>query len=462
MTVTRDLLTYRAPRHDSGEFYQRVLDADSRPVPEWMRRTGPFGDEATDVPVAKYLDRKFHDLEIEKVWKRTWQMACREDQIPEVGDTFVYDIADMSFVVVRVTPTVIRAYPNACLHRGRKLVDSGARCAARLRELRCAFHGFTWDLEGSLAAVPGSWDFPHADFDGWTLPEVKVGTWGGFVFLNPDPDAGPLADFLGDIDEHFAPYGYADRYTAAHVVKVVPCNWKVAQEAFMESFHVLATHPQFLPQASNLDVQYDAWGNYSRAMSASFLPSGFLNWEPTEQEIVNASLDRRLDADGGEVTIPDGKTARLHMGDQARESLVPYLGAERARGLTDAEVSDNFYFTLFPNLHPWSSYNRICFRFRPYGNDPDRAIQDVYMLSPHSGERPPAAPTHYLTDDEDFTAGTELGAYFARILNQDLQNMPNVQQGLKATRKPTVTFSRYQELKIRHFHKLLDETIARP
>jgi phenylpropionate dioxygenase-like ring-hydroxylating dioxygenase large terminal subunit len=309
--------------------------------------------------------------------------------------------------------------------------------------------------------VPSAWDFPHVDFDQWDLEQVRVGTWGGFVFINPDPDAGPLEDFLGDIDEHYGRYGYADRYTAAHVVKVVPCNWKAAQEAFMESFHVIATHPQLLPQSANLDSKYDVFGNLSRAITPNFLPSAFLNWLPTEQEIVNATLDRRLDA-AERVKVPAGTTARLVMADQARASLAKVIGLEKAEALTDAEVSDSYYYTLFPNLHPWGAYNRICFRFRPYRNDPDRAIQDVYLLNPHSGEKPPPAATHYLKDDEDFTAGTEIGPYLARILNQDLYNMPNVQEGLKATRKTTVTFSRYQEMKIRHFHKLLREALDRP
>jgi phenylpropionate dioxygenase-like ring-hydroxylating dioxygenase large terminal subunit len=461
MTITEELLSYMAPRKEPGTFYQRVLDTDSRPVPDLLRRTSSLGDEATEVPVCDYLSQEAHHLEVEKVWKRTWQMACREDEIANVGDTLVYDVANMSFLIVRVTPSVIRAYPNACLHRGRKLVDSGLRCAARLREFRCAFHGFTWDLEGSLAEVPSAWDFPHVDFDQWELQQVRVGTWGGFVFINPDPDAGPLEDFLGDIDEHYARYEYADRYTAAHVVKVVPCNWKAAQEAFMESFHVIATHPQLLPQSANLDSKYDVFGNLSRAITPNFLPSAFLNWLPTEQDIVNATLDRRLDADE-KVTVPEGMTARLVMADQARASLANVIGPEKANALTDAEVSDSYYYTLFPNLHPWGAYNRICFRFRPYRNDPDRAIQDVYLLNPHSGDKPPAAATHYLKDDEDFTAGTEIGPYLGRILNQDLYNMPNVQEGLKATLKSTVTFSRYQEMKIRHFHKLLREALDRP
>lgn len=460
MTTTEALVALLAPPHEPGSFYQRVLDSDRYPVPAVLRESSPLEDGPVEVRVQRYLAREFHDLEVEKVWKRAWQMACREDEIPAVGDTLVYDVADLSFVVVRVSPTVIRAYPNACLHRGRKLVDS-APCAARLSELRCAFHGFTWDLEGSLAAVPSSWDFPHADFDEWQLTEVKVGTWGGFVFINPDPDAAPLEDFLGDLDRHFAKYDYQNRYTAAHVVKVVPCNWKAAQEAFMESFHVIAVHPQLLPESSNLDAQYDAWGNYSRAVSPNFLPSAFLNWLPTEQEILDSALDRRLDRDPV-VTVPEGMTAREVGADQARRALVPVIGEDKAAQLCDSEMADSFYFTLFPNLHPWSAYNRICFRFRPYGNDPDRAIQDVYLLNPYAGVRPPASRTHVLSADEDFTAGTEIGPYLARIINQDLYNMPKVQEGMKATRKPVLTFSRYQESKIRHFHKLLDEWIARP
>jgi hypothetical protein len=229
----------------------------------------------------------------------------------------------------------------------------------------------------------------------------------------------------------------------------------------MESFHVIAVHPQLLPESSNLDAQYDAWGNYSRAVSPNFLPSAFLNWLPTEQEILDSALDRRLDRDPV-VTVPDGMTAREVGADQARTAVARVIGEDKAALLCDSEMADSFYFTLFPNLHPWSAYNRICFRFRPYGNDPDRAIQDVYLLNPYAGERPPASPTHVLSADEDFTAGTEIGPYLARIINQDLYNMPKVQEGMKATRKPVLTFSRYQESKIRHFHKLLDEWIARP
>ena len=127
-----------------------------------------------------------------------WQFACRVEHIPEPGDYIVYEIADLSFVVIRTDTGEIKAYPNACLHRGRRLKDHDGHCS----ELRCPFHGFAWALDGELADVPASWDFPHvaarAD-DDFHLPECKVGTWAGFVFINPDPDAEPLDDFLGDL-----------------------------------------------------------------------------------------------------------------------------------------------------------------------------------------------------------------------------------------------------------------------
>ncbi|BCB88573.1 aromatic ring-hydroxylating oxygenase subunit alpha [Phytohabitans suffuscus] len=452
-----ELLKYQAPAFDPGTFYQHVLDTDTREVPETLRRQNPLTQRTEDVPVETYFSPEVHQQEVERIWKRAWQMACREEEIPEVGDTLVYNIATLSFIVARVAPDVIKAYPNACLHRGRKLVDE-ATCATRLREFKCAFHGFTWNLEGDLALVPAAWDFPDLDPEGWHLPEVVVGRWGGFVFINPDPGAEPFEDYIGDLPDHFRRAPLEDRYIAAHVAKIVPCNWKAAQEAFMESFHVITTHPQLLPQSSNFDAQYDAWGNYSRAISPNFLPSAFLSWFPTDQEIMDASVDRRLDVEPA-VVVPEGVSAREHGAHMAREAVRKVIGDE-ADKFCDAEMADSFYFTLFPNIHPWAAFNRLTFRFRPNGNDPNTAIQDVYILSPFSGERPPAAKVHWLTAEEDFTAGFEIGGYLARILNQDLFNMPKVQEGLKATQKQTVTFSKYQESKIRHFYTLYDAWLS--
>jgi nitrite reductase/ring-hydroxylating ferredoxin subunit len=168
-----------------GVRYQELLDADSRPenVPVTLRWQGNEHLGSTDIPRRRYVDRAYHELEKERLWRKVWQMACREEDIPDVGDTLVYDICDLSILVVRSAPGEIRAFFNACLHRGRQLKEGDGNNA----ELRCAFHGYCWNLDGSLKQIPCEWDFPHVDRAEWDLPAVQVGTWQGFVFVNPDP-----------------------------------------------------------------------------------------------------------------------------------------------------------------------------------------------------------------------------------------------------------------------------------
>src|SRR5690348_16941912 len=95
--------------------YQKLLDTDTHPVPEVLRRCSPLDAAPTEIPIERYISREFFDLEVERLWKRVWQMACREEDIPNVGDNIVYDIAGMSFIVVRIGPDQFKAYYNACL-----------------------------------------------------------------------------------------------------------------------------------------------------------------------------------------------------------------------------------------------------------------------------------------------------------------------------------------------------------
>jgi len=439
---------------DRGISYQELLDADTRTVPETLRLVCPIDFDSDDVPVSRYTTREFHELEKEKLWKRSWQMACREEEIPAVGDTHVYDIAGLSYLVVRTTPSKIKAFPNACLHRGRLLRDWSGPAF----ELRCAFHGFCWDLDGALKNVPCPWDFPDLDPDSWSLPELSVGTWGGFVFINPDPDAEPLDSYVGDLTRHFERWPLEDRYVQAHVVKVVPCNWKACQEAFMEALHIVTTHPQLAAGMGDTNSQYDVFGNFSRTIAANATPSPRLRWAPTEQEILDSMLDRRLD-EVARVEVSEGETARFASAERMRKALGRTLG-DAVEHLSDAELVDSFQYTLFPNFHPWGAYNRLTYRFRPNGDDHRSSIMDVILLAPFIGERPPPAPVRWLAANEDWTEAPELGR-LSKVFQQDSLNLPSVQRGLESTQKPGVTFSNYQETKIRHFYRLLDQLLAR-
>jgi phenylpropionate dioxygenase-like ring-hydroxylating dioxygenase large terminal subunit len=437
-----------------GISYQALLDSDTHEVPKVLRLTAPIAPGPQRVSAERYTSRAFHELEREKVWKKAWQMACREEELPEVGDHVVYDVAGLSFLVVRSAPGEIKAFYNACLHRGRQLREADGR----VTELRCAFHGWCWGLDGGLKEVPCQWDFPDVTPEKYRLPEVKVGTWGGFVFVNPDASCEPLETYVGDLTRHFERWPLEERFKEAHVAKILRCNWKLAQEAFMEAYHVVATHPQLLPGIGDANSQYDAFGNFSRAITPNGTPSPHVSWQPSEQDMLDAMLDRNLD-DPPALVVQQGETARQVAARARRESLRPVLG-KRADLLCDAELDDSFYYTLFPNFHPWGAYNRIVYRFRPNGDDHRSCIMECMYLSPFSGRRPPPAKIHWLSAEQDFTEAPELGL-LARVFNQDVFNLPKVQAGLEAMRDPEVVFANYGETKPRHFHQMLDKFLAK-
>lgn len=509
-------------RTTAVEFHE-LLEADTRPVPDSYWRSSPIETGPTQIPVERYTSRAFHDLEVEKVWRRAWQMACHEDDLPDVGDFVPYDIAGMSFLVVRTGSDEFRAYYNACLHRGRKLRE---RRGKRAGELRCMFHGWCWNLDGSLKQIPCAWDFPDVDRAEQSLPQVQVGRWGRFLFINPDPGCEPFEDYIGDLSSHFQVLPYERRYKEAHVAKIMRCNWKVCQEAFMEAYHVAATHPTIITgDIHEPNSVYDVFGNYSRAITTGGLENSRPpEWDPLPSDgrlRVRHPLDGLVyeARDDGQVrvTAPDGRTGvftpegywvegelgdvnphlcswvggrqlarpdpsaawarrdgprradasrtplspRAMMASMQREALRPAIG-ELADRVADVEFA-SVYFTLFPNFHPWGSFNRIVYRFRPHGNDPDESIMECMYLAPipEDGRYEPARDIHWLGPDDDWTDAPELGM-LAKVFNQDTRNLPYVQQGLHATHRDFVQFASYAETKPRHFHALLEEWIARP
>ncbi|MFE0750077.1 SRPBCC family protein [Gordonia sp. NPDC058843] len=436
--------------------YQRLLDTDTHPVPQVLREeTHDNFEDQNFVPVSRYISRKYHELERDRMWYKVWQMACREEEIPEPGDTHVYEICEKSILVVRGKDMSIRAFYNSCLHRGRTLREESGPAG---QDLRCPFHGFCWNLDGSLKSMTCEWDFPHVDKDAMNLPQVKVDTWGGFVFINMDPASESLASFLGDLGKHFEAWPLEDRYIQAHVAKVIDANWKIAQEAFSEAFHVITTHPQRVVGTGDSNSQYDSWGNFNRGITANGVPSPHIKFTPSEQEMFDSMVDARIDEDPM-VTLPDGVTAREMSGLLAREGLREVIGDVKADNMSDAESLDSIYYTVFPNFHPWGAYQRIVYRFRPNGDDHNTSIMDVYLLAPFTGPRPPAAKVEWLTPEQTWIDATVLGSS-ARVFDQDAYNMPKVHRGLKTTTQKYLPMAAYQELKIRHMHHLLAKWVG--
>ena len=443
---------------DPSYSFQELLNKESVEVPQALRESTDTYLGSEDIPIDRYISREFFEQEVEHVWRKTWQMACRESRLRDPGDFFVYDIVDDSILLTRTESGELKGFYNSCLHRGRAL----KRGAGRADNLRCPYHGWAWSLEGDFQGAPCQWDFPHVTEEAFKLPEVRVSTWGGWVFINMDECAPELEAYMDILPSHLDQWKHEQRFVAAHVEKVIGANWKAVLEAFIESYHAIATHPQLLSYQTIDNSQYDVWGDH---VSRTITAFGVANPSHAEQFTEQQSMDAMMELMGVEEVpqLAPGQTAREKLAEVTFPVVNEQAGEDLSDRATMSEVMDSTLYLLFPNFAPWAGHHTvITYRHRPNGNDVDSCIMDIYLLTryPEGTEPPGDAPTFRLGIDDPFSQAAEvIGAGMANVFSQDAANLPQVQKGLKASRKGTVTLGNYQEVRIRQFHQTLDKYI---
>lgn len=436
-----------------GPSTKEMILSDGWDVPEQLVAESYefLGDE--DIPYERYTSKEFFDQEMNKMWSKVWQWACREEHIPEVGDFVVYDVGYHSIIVVRAGEDEIKAYHNSCLHRGTQLQPSDS--IGSVPAFKCPFHGWTWNLDGSLNDVPCEWDFPRVQEEDFSLPEVKVGLWGGFVFINMDPDCMPFEDHLEVLPDHFKNWPLEDRYITVHVQKILPANWKASQEAFVEAYHSYETHSQAMPFAANLNAQYDVFGDHVTRFVHTFgNPDPSWTEPQTEQELLD-----KMGMTPPDTKVPAGRKARSVAAEHLRNTMGEEFGLDLS-SVSDSEMMDSIEYHLFPNmfLFPGISLPMI-YRFRPNGMDPDSAIFDLLFLRPlKPGEEQPEAPEPSKIDIEtSYADAPGMAPWLGHIYDQDTGNLARQQKGFKASRgKLGQTLGNYQEIRVRKIHKTLD------
>lgn len=439
---------------------QELLASEQVPVAEHFQpRRWECGDAPLDA--ARYTTRSFHDREVAKLWPKVWQFACREEQVLEKGDVYVHDIVDRSILVVRGGDGVLRAFYNSCLHRGRALRHTSGRSA----ELRCPFHGFTWSLDGQFVSKPCAWDFEHLKDEEMRLPQLRCESWGGFVFVSENPEAPSLLEYLGPIPEHFAGYGLERSCTLVHIQKRIPCNWKLGQEAFMESMHTRTTHPQILGFIACVDSQYDIFDDHvSRMATPSGVASSHLEGV-SEADILRDNLansGRMSAAEVAGVALPLGSDARSFLGEMVRKRFSDASGRDLSQA-THSELQDAILYSVFPNVQIWAGYFvNIVYRFVPDGDNPDRCLLDMRMLGryPEGETCPPAPAAQFLDIEDSFSEKAQGLGPLSKIFDQDMRNLQHMTKGLKSSRDGKVQLAHYQEVRIRHHHETLDKYLA--
>ncbi len=458
MTEVTDQPMAPGEAREIGPTLRDQLLADPIPPPApLLEHSYEFLGDA-DIPYDNYTSAERAAAEVDHMWSRVWQWACHVDHLPEPGDYYVYDLAGLSALIVRTDDGELKAYANACMHRGTQLKPPGS-CGFS-KELRCPFHGWRWSLEGQLIEVPQRWDFPHVTDVSHRLAELSVATWGGFVFVSFDPDAGPLEEYLGVLPRHWSDWGLEDRYIETHVLKRLPCNWKAAAEAFLEAYHVRETHASG-KLGDEVTTQYDVWQPHvSRFIHTIGMDSPLRTPPRTEDEVL-AHLTRNVRHGMEPLELPEGMRARDFYADYMRRQIGEAYGRDFS-GLSESMTLDSIEYFLFPNAFFFPGLTLpMVYRFRPDPGSPDVSWFDLLMMRPRplDGPAPEPPPVIELDVDDSYTLATGLGG-LGRVYDQDTANMAAQTRGFKASAKRAQTLGNYQEVRARHLQQTVERYLS--
>ena len=413
----------------------------------------PFAIDVPDrIPRERYFDPDFYALEAECLWPRVWQMACRLEEIPQPNDFVEYEILDQSVIVVRTDDMGVRAFQNACRHRGVQVVKGQGSCE---RGFVCPFHGWCYGPDGTNTHVPRAKTFSADNLqpDDINLVPVRCEVWGGCAWINLDDDAPPLRPSIEPaasildawkVESLRAEWWYAAR---------LPVNWKLAQEAFVEQYHVVETHPQLRipgryapPRKDAFDPRafVDADLHYLRTMSDGMAGMVHAN----DVRIAEGLRDMDLPADP-DVAIPAWNRAlndAVVAWHRGQGSDIPDLNELEARGINEPMGYVFPHYFVLPMYSSASSY-----RFRPLG--PEETLMEIWSLTrrPEGHERPrPTPPEPWAHDDPRWPP----------IPAQDFSNLPRQQRGLHAKGFQYMRLSETMEGHISNFHRTIDGYLA--
>ncbi|MGW4339527.1 aromatic ring-hydroxylating oxygenase subunit alpha [Rhodococcus koreensis] len=429
------------------------------------------------VPSERYYSTAFAALEREKMWARAWQPACRIEEVPKIGDYAEYTVNDQSYLIVRLSETEFKAYYNHCRHRGNELGNGNG--SYRSGKIVCSFHGWRWNLDGTNDKVLSPQGFTPAclDENRLRLREVLVDTAIGMVWINPDPNAAPLHEVMGETFAHWEPIKLADMRVRWWRYMKVEANWKTLMEPFMEAYHIAQTHPEITDHigvdnwSSDIIAPYvtngadgSGWNDYSGggdndpdsmkiAFSGGDAGLNMIDFSVVSDEALHDGIDAALMQDWQrdiqrEVYNDKGLRDMEYVAEFSKQL---YAEAER-RGMPIPPMSEgggNGFGFIFPNIVITSSYgNAFVMRTRPDGTDPERSIVEWYAVAlperDQKGKRPKRqGPLEY--EDWGF------------VVQQDLSNIEKIQRGVRTDGFTDAFFSPKYEALVLHFHKTLEK-----
>jgi len=440
---------------------------------DWPKRWQTL---AQGVGVGRYIDPLFAQVEFEKLWSRVWQVAARVDETPQKGDYTTYKISDQSILLVRVDDTTIKAYYNFCPHRGTALGQGCGHFDGG--KIICPFHGWRWDLDGNVKLILERNEFRNGELQDSdvAMREVHSKVFAGFVFINLDPNPQDFDEFIAPMRQFLEDFVVADMRHVWWKRAAIPCNWKVAQEAFFEAYHVSATHPQLEKIGSEIVYGDRTEGEmFYQSLTYNALANGHGNFYGGDKTPIAGYVQEsgdRLQAMANRMNLTaEGLGAMILKEDielllSLREKNLPAdanYGAEYVRlqyetaaaqqrpmpKMTPEHIGKwggvNF---IFPNILilPQAG-NAAIYRALPHPTDPDQCIFEIRSVKTvPAGVKTPRAMAEEVTDPR------QVGL----IPQQDLSNLPRIQEGLHSKAMHQTWLASNQEKLILNMHQALD------
>ncbi|MEO1580738.1 MAG: aromatic ring-hydroxylating dioxygenase subunit alpha [Pseudomonadota bacterium] len=398
------------------------------------------------IPKSRYTSTDYMEREWTHMWSKVWLLAGVEQDLTEPGDFISTTIGRESVIVVKQDDGEVRAFFNVCMHRGNRLTEEGID---NTETFKCSYHGWEYGLDGKFINIPDAELFPQGKPCAG-LVELPCAVWNSLVFFSLDKDVMPFEEYMGPLLGHFEPYRFDRMYVTRDVTMEWDCNWKASVDAFNETYHVAATHPQLLWYLNEMDVQIDCYDRHSRYLVPFGMTSPHIKRIPeippplkymlTEAGLDPASYEGPVDGIRKTVQEHIRKTA----GDEGRDYAM----------LNDDQLTDDYNYLVFPNLtFNTHADHLMLFRHRPHPTDPNKMLFDTWMLE-------------YIVDEEEIPERRPRHKHYARgektlgmVIDQDGGNLPNVQAGMNSAAYEGLWLGDL-EVRIRHFHRTLDDYLG--
>jgi phenylpropionate dioxygenase-like ring-hydroxylating dioxygenase large terminal subunit len=262
--------------------------------------TEHFGLSTEPVNYNDSINPEFYELERNAIFKKTWLNVGRVEQLPKKGSFFTkeLDAAGTSVIVSRDMDGEINVYQNMCRHRGNKLMWNDypkEEISGSCRQFTCKYHGWRYDLKGDLTFVQQESEFFNLDKADFGLKTVRVEVWQGFIFVNFDPEAEPLVEYMGRLGKNVEGYPF-DKLTQKHTYRAeIGSNWKLFIDAFMEFYHAPVLHAKQSTEEESRKLQ--GYGYEALAYDIDGVHSVVSSWggmSPPKDESMVKPIERVL------------------------------------------------------------------------------------------------------------------------------------------------------------------------